>query len=283
MMELSEEKRFCECGCGGEVTRSKLAPHNWNRFISKHQKRTKKYWGIRDELQNPKLCECGCGEELIRTSNQLHEKRFIHGHQCKGKTHATSEETKRKIGESNRGKVRSEETKRKLSEAHKGQVPSAEAIAKMVKTNTGHTVSQETRDKISKANKGRIVSEETKRKNREGQLGKKMSEAAILKRSITQLENRQKKNKLLRADGYCDLWLDKEYIDDLRKTACEHCGITTMMSMHLFGERLTNHHTHGKAKCDPWYSKTFCRSCHSKLHGKLRREKKQDAILRKRN
>lgn len=42
-----------------------------------------------------------------------------------------SEETKKKIGESNRGKKRSKETKLKLSLSHKGKKPSTETRAKM--------------------------------------------------------------------------------------------------------------------------------------------------------
>lgn len=30
---------LCYCGCGNEVTRSKVKPHNWNKYISGHNSR----------------------------------------------------------------------------------------------------------------------------------------------------------------------------------------------------------------------------------------------------
>lgn len=63
----------------------------------------------------------------------------------------TSDETKRRISQINKGKIVSEETKRKLSEINKGK-------------KRKYPVSQETRDKLSNANKGRIVSKETRKK-----------------------------------------------------------------------------------------------------------------------
>lgn len=73
-----------------------------------------------------------------------------------------SEETKKKIGDSQRGekhhlygKHLSEETKRKMSEAHKGKF-----------------VSNETRKKLSNKAKGRKLSEETKRKMSEQRKGR---------------------------------------------------------------------------------------------------------------
>lgn len=68
------------------------------------------------------------------------------------KGRVVSEETRRKIGESNSGKIRTEETKKKLSEARKRRPPPSE----------------ETRRKISEASKGKThtVSEATKEKLR---------------------------------------------------------------------------------------------------------------------
>lgn len=80
-----------------------------------------------------------------------------------------SEETKRKLSESHKGKHLSEETRRKMSEARKGN-----------KNMLGKHYSEETKRKMSEANKGKHPSEETKRKISEALKGKhypKMSEA----------------------------------------------------------------------------------------------------------
>ena len=108
-----------------------------------------------------------------------------------------SEETKRKISESLKGKRKgipcSEETKRKISEAQKGiKRPNAkswnrgkkglyqhteEAKRKIsvnnAKYNLGKHLSKETKEKISVYNKGRKTSEETKQKMRDSAKDKK--------------------------------------------------------------------------------------------------------------
>ena len=102
-----------------------------------------------------------------------------------------SEESKKKMSDSGKGKVMSEEwkknlslvwlgrkhteeTKKKMSEAAKGKEKSAEHIAKLPQNQKGFKKkphSEETKQKISKAQKGiprKPLSEETKRKIAEG-------------------------------------------------------------------------------------------------------------------
>ena len=78
----------------------------------------------------------------------------------KGKKHST--ETRRKISESRKGKKLSEETRRKQRESHKG-------INTWMK---GKKRSTETRRKISESMKGKKLSEETRRKMSESLKGK---------------------------------------------------------------------------------------------------------------
>ncbi len=71
-----------------------------------------------------------------------------------------SDETRHKLSEANKGKIRSEETRRKMSEAAKGNQyaldPSEETRRKIGDAAKGRTHSEETRRKIGEAAKGRI-------------------------------------------------------------------------------------------------------------------------------
>ena len=82
-----------------------------------------------------------------------------------------SEETRRKISESRKGKNHpmygkhhNEETRRKISAAKKGKVLSEETKRKLSEVNKGKHLSEETRRKMSEVHKGRTHSEEAKRK-----------------------------------------------------------------------------------------------------------------------
>lgn len=81
------------------------------------------------------------------------------------------------------GREVSEETRRKLSESNKGKIPwtkgrhrTIETRHKISEANRGREFSEEWKRKISEAKKGCEVSEETKRKMSEAHKGKKFSE-----------------------------------------------------------------------------------------------------------
>jgi len=140
-----------------------------------------------------------------------------------------SEETKRKISRSHKGKKRnpmSEESKRKLSESMKGK-------------NLGKKLSEERRQQISDSLKGRKrkpLSEETKQKLREFNLGKKlgpMSQEQKIKISRAlrgrqrSAEHSEKLSKALK--GRVPSHNEREaYLKAMEsgKTTCKHCGIT---------------------------------------------------------
>ena len=95
-------------------------------------------------------------EDLVMMIGSDHMRLHHIGNTC-AMGHVVSEETKRKLSESQKGKYISEETRRKVSESRKG-----------------HVVSEETRRKLSESHKGRPSSfkgchhsEEAKRKMRE--------------------------------------------------------------------------------------------------------------------
>jgi hypothetical protein len=73
-----------------------------------------------------------------------------------------SEETKKKIGNANRGKISSEETKKKISLAkigcigpNKGKTLSEDHKRKLSESHLGNTLSDETKIKLSKIFKGK--------------------------------------------------------------------------------------------------------------------------------
>jgi len=92
-----------------------------------------------------------------------------------------TEETRRKISESKKGKKRSKETCEKMSLARKGKPNlalrgkklSEEHKRKLSEAHKGKKLSEETRRKISLVHKGRKCSEETRRKMSEAQKGEK--------------------------------------------------------------------------------------------------------------
>ena len=97
-----------------------------------------------------------------------------------GRSH--SEETRRKIGDGNRGKVVTEDTRLKMKLAWETRSPASEETRKrMSDSNKGRIVTEETRQKLREINTGRVVTEETRQKLREINTGKHHSEETIQK------------------------------------------------------------------------------------------------------
>jgi hypothetical protein len=94
-------------------------------------------------------------------------------------TNPPSEEGRRKISETHKGKIVSAKTRQKISETHKGKIVSVETRQKLSESNIGKLRSIETRLKMSLSKKGKpshrkgkITSEETKQKISEAKKGK---------------------------------------------------------------------------------------------------------------
>lgn len=88
-----------------------------------------------------------------------------------------TEEFKRKISESNKGRhwKLSEEAKRNIGKAKKGRKKTDEHKRKISESEKGKKVSDETRRRMSEAKTGKHLSEETKRKIREAWVRKKQT------------------------------------------------------------------------------------------------------------
>ena len=129
-----------------------------------------------------------------------------------GEGGAMSEETKRKIGNANRGKKRSPEFIEQMRKDRTGRKASSETRAKMSEsqmgrpgTTTGKKLSVEHRAKISESNKGRKVSAETRDKIRQAHLGRKLSpehRRKVVERNKS-MEQRLKVSKALKGKERC--------------------------------------------------------------------------------
>lgn len=108
----------------------------------------------------------------------------------KGKTNCYSDECRKRLSESQKGKYISEETRRKMSESRKGHVVSEETRKKIGEKSKGRTISEEQKKKISEANKGRVVSEETREKISNSLKGHVVSEES--KRKMREAKRRNK-------------------------------------------------------------------------------------------
>jgi len=82
-------------------------------------------------------------------------------------------ETRRKIGESLKGRHLSEDHRRKISESLTGRPRSEEDRRKISEGKKANPLSDETRKKMSKSHKGRRLTDETRRKMSEAKKGEK--------------------------------------------------------------------------------------------------------------
>lgn len=163
-----------------------------------------------------------------------------------------TEETKRKISESHKGKILTKEHKEKIIKNLKGSIlgrPKSIAMRKKLsETNMGHIVSEETRKKISKGSIGKKVSEETK---------KKLSLAFSGDKSSTWKGG-------VSCEPYCDAWADKEYKKDIRERDNNECQNPDCLKK---SSRLSLHHIdYVKKNCEPNNLITLCTSCNAKAN-----------------
>ena len=131
------------------------------------------------ELKDKGLYYCRPAEELIFMRFGEHSTLHHKGENNPFFGKHLSEETRKKISESNKGennpffgKHHSEETLKRISEAHKGKHHKAESRRKMSEAHKGKHLSEEHRRKMSAALKGKHNSAEARKKMSEAHKGK---------------------------------------------------------------------------------------------------------------
>lgn len=130
----------------------------WETYYIK-KLNTKKPYGYNMTDGGEGRLGCPCSEQTKRKIGDANKGRKRSEEWCKmiretNKGRKRSEQTKRKISEANKNKKLSEKTKNKISETMKGIKP----------WNTGKPLSEETKNKISESHKGKKLSEEHKKK-----------------------------------------------------------------------------------------------------------------------
>lgn len=167
---------------------------------NKHLQRAWNKYG-EDNFEFTIICECdesqlNTMEEYYIFELMTYDLDFGYNKSYGGSSGRPTEETRRKISESNKGKIVSEETRKKNSEAHKGKCigenhpmygrhHTEEARKKISEAGKGRKYSEEARKKMSESRKGenhpmygKHPSEETRKKISEANKGKTMSEEA---------------------------------------------------------------------------------------------------------
>mgnify|MGYP002507802090 CR=1 FL=1 len=97
--------------------------------------------------------------EVSDATKEKHRYNVIHG--ITGHAHLPRElvytkEVREKMSKANKGRKLTDEQRRKLSESLKGKTPSAETREKLRQSNLGNKLTQEAKDKISKKQKERL-------------------------------------------------------------------------------------------------------------------------------
>lgn len=155
-------------------------PHFWNA-INKYG------WDNFEHdilLSDISLDDANTLERMLIRVWKLQNPRYGYNMQSGGKDYATlSEDIKKKISDSNKGRTFSEEHRRNISESKKNRPlteKELEHLEKIKYWNKGRKFTEEHRQNLSKSLKGRIFTEEHKeniRKSRKGQHTEKQKEA----------------------------------------------------------------------------------------------------------
>jgi len=122
----------------------------------------------------------------------------------------------------------------------------------------------ESKRKMSKSHQGKNLSLQHKENIADSLKGRKRKKETKIKIGIGHLE--RAKAYVLKT-GYCNIWHDREYKEDLKLDECSICGITDQESINKYKQPLCLHHKDGdRTNCHPDNFDTQCCSCHRKTH-----------------
>lgn len=160
-------------GRGGRATSIRSRNSHWHSTMKKHGLHVDivARWAVEaDAFEHEKLliaCFRDMGHPLC---NQTDGGDGISGYRHTEKTRSEffgkplSAESKAKIGNANRGRVRSADVRARIAESLSGRARDSETIAKISAAHKGKTITQETRNKLSKSMTGRPLPEATRAK-----------------------------------------------------------------------------------------------------------------------
>ena len=211
-----------------EESKRKMAESQRNRPMTEERLEALRRAGVtrRGKKQSPELCAERSRKAKARFANMTPEEREAWSVHCRenlkkaftpealalAKANARrpewTEERRKAMSERKLGTVRgpmSEEQKKAISKTNKGRVPSAETRAKMSRSGKGRIMSAETRAKMSAAKKGHKMPDAVREKLRIANAGKKLSAEhrailidALRKRVHTPEEKEKRRQSLIR-------------------------------------------------------------------------------------
>ena len=198
------------------------------------------------------------------------------GHIAWNKNIPHSEETKRKISKSLKGRKYSEEYKRKMSKALKGRKFSEETRKKLSIASKGRKFSDETKHKISETKKGKLLSEEHKRKISETLKGhlawnKGIPSSEETRHKLSESRKGAKNHNWRGGISFLPYpmdWSDnlKESIRQRNSYICQLCGIHQDELKERLKQLDIHHIDYNKDNLDPDNLIALCRPCHTKTN-----------------
>jgi len=263
----SDEMVECECGCGTLI--KKYDKKGRERKRLKGHQRTGKPFSVcnmknftEEQLKETKLCECGCGTEILKyDKGKGTERKFVNGHQTKGKNHPML------------GRQHSDETKTEFSRVRTGK-KKPEHVAELIRQrNLENWKDPEYREKMENLlyeNSMKIKDDpEILEKIRQAQLNLWSDPEYYLSRLG---ENSPSWKGGCSIDEYCEIWKDKQYREDIKDRDDFKCQ--NPFCNHKTQELVVHHINYNKKDCSPKNLITVCRSCNRRAE--FNKEKWQD-------